>query len=67
VWDCRRFSVILLTTIAGILLNRVLQGWAQVKGYHGPVSDPVDIFYRYYWDIMYIQKIQPSAGYENSF
>ena len=32
-----------------------ITGLAQVKGYHGPISDYESIFTRYHWDAQYIR------------
>ena len=54
--DCRRFSGYIAHYDSRNIVKPGITGWAQVKGYHGPVSDPVAIFHRYYWDMMYIKK-----------
>ncbi len=54
--DCQRFSRFIPHYDSRNIIKPGITGLAQVKGFHGPVSDPVSIFHRYYWDMMYIKK-----------
>lgn len=54
--DCRRFSYFIANYHNRNLFKPGITGLAQVKGYHGPVSDPVSMFRRYHWDMIYIKR-----------
>jgi putative colanic acid biosynthesis UDP-glucose lipid carrier transferase len=54
--DCRRFSGYIANYDSRNIVKPGITGLAQAKGYHGPVSDPVAIYNRYYWDMIYIKK-----------
>ena len=54
--DCRRFSYFIANYHDRNLFKPGITGLAQVKGYHGPVSDQVSMFRRYHWDMIYIKK-----------
>ena len=54
--DCKRFSCFIANYGDRNLIKPGITGLAQVKGYHGPVSDPVSMIRRYHWDMIYIKK-----------
>ena len=55
-YDCQRFSRFIPNYENRNIIKPGITGLAQVKGYHGPVSDPVSILQRFYWDMIYIKK-----------
>jgi putative colanic acid biosynthesis UDP-glucose lipid carrier transferase len=59
--DCIRFSFVISSYSFRNLVRPGFTGWAQVKGYHGPVADYESIIQRYYWDAMYINKISAAV------
>ncbi len=54
--DCIRFSFVISSYSFRHLLRPGITGWAQVNGFHGPVTDYESIILRYYWDAMYVRK-----------
>jgi len=54
--DCIRFSFVISSYSFRHLLRPGITGWAQVNGYHGPITDYESIIIRYYWDAMYVRK-----------
>jgi putative colanic acid biosynthesis UDP-glucose lipid carrier transferase len=58
--DCIRFSFVISSYSSRNLVRPGITGWAQVKGYHGPIADYDSIIQRYYWDAMYISKASAS-------
>lgn len=54
--DCIRFSFVVSSYSFRNLVKPGITGWAQVNGFHGPVSDYENIMLRYYWDAQYIRK-----------
>jgi putative colanic acid biosynthesis UDP-glucose lipid carrier transferase len=55
--DCIRFSFVISSYSLRNLVRPGITGWAQVNGYHGPTADYNSIIQRYYWDAMYINKV----------
>jgi putative colanic acid biosynthesis UDP-glucose lipid carrier transferase len=55
--DCIRFSFVISSYSLRNLVRPGITGWAQVNGYHGPTADYNSIIQRYYWDAMYIKKV----------
>jgi putative colanic acid biosynthesis UDP-glucose lipid carrier transferase len=55
--DCIRFSFVISSYSFRNLVRPGITGWAQVNGYHGPTADYDSIIQRYYWDAMYISKV----------
>ena len=55
--DCIRFSFVISSYSFRNLVRPGITGWAQVNGYHGPTADYDSIIQRYYWDVMYISKV----------
>lgn len=55
--DCIRFSFVISSYSFRSLVRPGITGWAQVKGYHGPVADYDSIVQRYYWDAMYVSNV----------
>ena len=55
--DCIRFSFVISSYSLRNLVRPGITGWAQVNGYHGPTADYDSIIQRYYWDAMYINKV----------
>jgi putative colanic acid biosynthesis UDP-glucose lipid carrier transferase len=58
--DCIRFSFVISSYSFRNLVRPGITGWAQVKGYHGPISDYDGIIQRYYWDAMYVSNVSAS-------
>ena len=58
--DCIRFSFVISSYSFRNLVRPGITGWAQVKGYHGPTADYDSIIQRYYWDAMYVSKVNAS-------
>lgn len=55
--DCIRFSFVISSYSFRNLVRPGITGWAQVNGYHGPTTDYESIINRYYWDAMYVGKV----------
>lgn len=55
--DCIRFSFVISSYSFRNLVRPGITGWAQVNGYHGPTTDYDSIIQRYYYDMMYISKL----------
>jgi putative colanic acid biosynthesis UDP-glucose lipid carrier transferase len=55
--DCIRFSFVISSYSLRNLVRPGITGWAQVNGYHGPTADYDSIIQRFYWDAMYINKV----------
>jgi putative colanic acid biosynthesis UDP-glucose lipid carrier transferase len=58
--DCIRFSFVISSYSFRNLVRPGITGWAQVNGYHGPTTDYESIIQRYYYDMMYISKVNGS-------
>jgi putative colanic acid biosysnthesis UDP-glucose lipid carrier transferase len=58
--DCIRFAFVISSYSLRNLVRPGITGWAQVNGYHGPTADYDSIIQRYYWDAMYINKVNAS-------
>ncbi|MEO8404679.1 MAG: sugar transferase [Chitinophagaceae bacterium] len=58
--DCIRFSFVISSYSFRNLVRPGITGWAQVNGYHGPTNDYDSIINRYYWDAMYVGKLNIS-------
>jgi putative colanic acid biosysnthesis UDP-glucose lipid carrier transferase len=55
--DCIRFSFVISSYSYRNLVRPGITGWAQVNGHHGPTLDYESIIIRYYWDAMYVAKL----------
>jgi putative colanic acid biosynthesis UDP-glucose lipid carrier transferase len=55
--DCIRFSFIISSYSYRSLVRPGITGWAQVHGHHGPTRDYNSVVMRYYWDALYVAKV----------
>lgn len=55
--DCIRFSFIISSYSYRNLVRPGITGWAQVNGHHGPTLDYESVIIRYYWDALYVAKV----------
>jgi putative colanic acid biosynthesis UDP-glucose lipid carrier transferase len=62
--DCQYFAGIVAGYKFRNMVKPGLTGWAQVKGFHGPVRSPEDIRKRFEWDAAYIRQM---SGWLDTF
>jgi putative colanic acid biosynthesis UDP-glucose lipid carrier transferase len=55
--DCIRFSFVISSYSFRNLVRPGITGWAQVNGYHGRTANYESIALRYYWDAMYVGRV----------
>lgn len=55
--DCIRFSFVISHYSFRSLVRPGITGWAQVNGHHGPTTDYNGIIDRYYWDALYVGRV----------